>query len=114
MVMPVQLNYLQWVATPLWRPVPQTVYSDIASAISISSTHIQLPFSASVHNIVRHCYKATSATKTCLPLQPMDTEDVSQLRPKSSRAPPLSPESECFVHLLVLLFLIDGGELEQV
>ena len=58
------------------------------------------------------CY--TSATEASLPLQPMDTEDVSQLRPKSSRAPPLSPESECFVHLLVLLFLIDGGEMEQV
>ena len=44
----------------------------------------------------------------------MDTEESSQLRPKSSRAPPLSPESECFVHLLVLVFLIDGGGLEQV
>ena len=47
------------------------------------------------------------------PFQPMDTA-ASSSRPRSTRGSPLSSESECFLHLLVLLLLLDVGNLEQV
>jgi 26S proteasome regulatory subunit N3 len=41
--------------------------------------------------------------------EPMDTSS----RPRSTRGMTLSCESECFLHLLVLLLVLDGGNLDQ-
>ena len=44
--------------------------------------------------------------------EPMDAEDA-HIRPKSTRAPPPPPEVECFVHVLVVVLLLDRNNLQQ-
>lgn len=47
--------------------------------------------------------------------EPMDSGDspIPPLRPKSARSQPLLPELEAYLHLLVLLHLLDGGKHER-
>ena len=48
-------------------------------------------------------------------LQPMETEDVSQYRPRSSKTgqPLILPELDIFVHLLVLLRMLDEERMDK-
>lgn len=46
----------------------------------------------------------------------METEDVSQYRPRSSKTgqPVILPELDIFVHLLILLRMLDEKRMEKV
>jgi hypothetical protein len=48
--------------------------------------------------------------------EPMDAEEVSQYRPRSSKTgqPVILPELDIFVHLLILLRMLDQERLEKV
>ena len=54
-------------------------------------------------------------TLLCVHLKPMDTENDSDVRPRSSRPNTQTiPELEVYLNLLVLLLLIDHNKLDQV
>jgi 26S proteasome regulatory subunit N3 len=63
-------------------------------------------------------YPSTSPVKEQLLAyldEPMDTEDVSQYRPRSSKTgqPVVLPELDIFVHLLILLRILDDEQMDQ-